>query len=93
MPNICYIFSVLSRCLGCSKKIDKSKMRLLIIGVGGVGEAVAVMAANKPWIEVMVLAGRKLPRLLEVQARLGNKGKYVVRLTSPKRDYISKGYS
>lgn len=46
-------------------------MRLLLIGIGGVGEAIAVMAANKTWIEVMVLAGRKMPRLLEVQKRLG----------------------
>lgn len=32
-------------------------IRALLIGVGGVGEAICVMAKEKEWLEVLVLAG------------------------------------
>ena len=47
-------------------------MRLLLVGVGGVGEAMAVLAVNRPWIELMVLADYNLGRAKEVQTRLGD---------------------
>ena len=31
-------------------------MKVLLIGVGGVGEAIAVVAHDRPWLEKMVLA-------------------------------------
>ena len=31
-------------------------MKVLLIGVGGVGEAIAVIAKDRPWLEKMVLA-------------------------------------
>lgn len=34
-----------------------SGIKALMIGVGGVGEAIARMAAEKSWLEVLVLAG------------------------------------
>lgn len=46
-------------------------MKVLLVGVGGVGEAIAVVARNRPWLEKMVLADYNLKRAKEVRARLG----------------------
>ncbi len=53
-------------------------MRVLLIGTGGVGEAIAVMAGTKPWMEKMVLADYNLARAKEVQAKLDNLEKFPV---------------
>ena len=37
-------------------------MKVLLIGVGGVGEAIAVLAQGRPWLEKMVLADFNLQR-------------------------------
>jgi saccharopine dehydrogenase (NAD+, L-lysine forming) len=47
-------------------------MRLLLVGVGGVGEAFAIMAQHRPWIELVLLADYNLSRAKAVQARLGD---------------------
>jgi len=47
-------------------------MKVLLIGVGGVGEAIAVIARDKPWLEKMVLADFNLKRVREVKKKLGN---------------------
>lgn len=47
-------------------------MKVLLIGVGGVGEGIAVNAKNRPWLEKMVLADFNLERAKRVQARLGD---------------------
>jgi saccharopine dehydrogenase (NAD+, L-lysine-forming) len=47
-------------------------MRILLIGVGGVGEAIAVMAKSRPWVEELILTDYNIDRVREVQARLGN---------------------
>jgi saccharopine dehydrogenase-like NADP-dependent oxidoreductase len=46
-------------------------MRVLLVGVGGVGEAIAVMAKDRPWLERMVLADYNTTRAREVRAKLG----------------------
>ncbi|HXF84303.1 MAG TPA: saccharopine dehydrogenase C-terminal domain-containing protein [Anaerolineales bacterium] len=46
-------------------------MRVLLVGVGGVGEAIATIAKPRPWIELMVLADYNLARAQEVQRKLG----------------------
>jgi saccharopine dehydrogenase-like NADP-dependent oxidoreductase len=46
-------------------------MKVLLIGVGGVGEAIAVVAKGRPWLERMVLADVNLERAHRVAARLG----------------------
>jgi saccharopine dehydrogenase (NAD+, L-lysine forming) len=53
-------------------------MKVLLIGVGGVGEAIAVIAKNYPWLEKMVLADYNLSRAMEVQNRLGDIDKYPI---------------
>lgn len=47
-------------------------MKVLLVGVGGVGEAIASIAKPRPWVEQVVLADYRLERAQEVQARLGD---------------------
>lgn len=53
-------------------------MKVLLVGVGGVGEAIAVMAAKRPWLELMVLADYNKSRAEEVQAKLNDKTRFPV---------------
>jgi len=46
-------------------------MRVLLVGVGGVGEAIAAIAKPREWMELMVLADYNLKRAEEVQKKLG----------------------
>jgi saccharopine dehydrogenase-like NADP-dependent oxidoreductase len=46
-------------------------MKVLLVGVGGVGEAIAVIAKPRAWVEQIVLADYNLERAKEVQAKLG----------------------
>jgi saccharopine dehydrogenase (NAD+, L-lysine forming) len=48
-------------------------MKVLLVGVGGVGEAIAVIAKDRPWLETMVLADYNTTRAEEVQRRVGPK--------------------
>jgi len=45
-------------------------MKVLVVGVGGVGEAIAAIAKPRKWIELMVLADYNLVRAKEVQKKL-----------------------
>ena len=45
-------------------------MKVLLIGVGTVGEAIATVAAGRPWLERMVLADYNLERAREVSRKL-----------------------
>ena len=51
-------------------------MKVLLIGAGGVGEAIAVVARHRPWLEKMVIADYDLERARSVQQRLGADDKY-----------------
>ncbi|HXX61787.1 MAG TPA: saccharopine dehydrogenase C-terminal domain-containing protein [Candidatus Sulfotelmatobacter sp.] len=53
-------------------------MRILLVGVGGVGEALAVIAQDRPWLETMVLADINPDRVREVRSRLRVPGKFEV---------------
>jgi saccharopine dehydrogenase-like NADP-dependent oxidoreductase len=53
-------------------------MKVLLVGVGGVGEAIAVIAQDRPWLEKMVLADINLERAREVLGRLHVPDKFVV---------------
>jgi len=46
-------------------------MRVLLLGTGAVGEAIALVAHKRPWLEGLVLADYDLKRARTVQARLG----------------------
>lgn len=51
-------------------------MKVLLVGVGGVGEAIATIAKSKPWVEHIVLADYNLTRAREVEARLNDPSRF-----------------
>jgi saccharopine dehydrogenase (NAD+, L-lysine-forming) len=51
-------------------------MKVLLIGTGGVGEALAIVAQHRPWLEKMVLADYNLKRAREVRRRLSQPRKF-----------------
>lgn len=53
-------------------------MKILLVGVGGVGEAIAVIAKPQPWLELMVLADYKKARAEEVQGKLKDKERFPI---------------
>jgi saccharopine dehydrogenase (NAD+, L-lysine forming) len=46
-------------------------VRVLLIGVGGVGESIAIIAKDRPWLERMVLSDYDEARAAAVASRLG----------------------
>jgi saccharopine dehydrogenase-like NADP-dependent oxidoreductase len=53
-------------------------MRILLVGTGGVGEAIAVIARERPFLEKIVLADIDLPRALEVAQKVGGGTRFPV---------------
>jgi len=47
------------------------QLKVLLVGVGTVGEAIAKLSADAPWLDKMVLADYDVERARLVQARLG----------------------
>jgi len=64
-------------------------MKVLLIGVGGVGESIALIAQDKPWLEKMVLADINPARLQEVYKKLRFPEKFVLeRLDASRQEEI-----
>ena len=53
-------------------------MKVLLVGVGGVGEAIVMIARERPWVEKIVLADNNLERAREVQDRLKDPDRFPV---------------
>lgn len=53
-------------------------MKVLLVGVGGVGEAIASIAAPRKWLESMVLADYDIKRAEEVGHKLGDAKRFPV---------------
>jgi len=53
-------------------------MKVLLVGVGGVGEAIAAIAKPRSWVEQIVLADYNLDRAKEVQAKFGDVKRFPV---------------
>jgi saccharopine dehydrogenase-like NADP-dependent oxidoreductase len=53
-------------------------MRVLLVGTGGVGESIAVVAQKAPWLQRMVLTDINLKRCREVRAKLKDPKKFPV---------------
>jgi len=53
-------------------------MKVLLVGVGGVGEAIAAIAKPRQWLELMVLADYNVKRAEEVQKKLGDETRFPV---------------
>ncbi len=55
---------------------SKGFMKVLLAGVGGVGEAIAAIAKERSWVERIVLADYNLERAKEVQKKLGDPNRF-----------------
>ena len=53
-------------------------MKVLLVGVGGVGEAIAAIAKPRSWVEQIILADYKIERANEVQKKLGDDQRFPV---------------
>jgi saccharopine dehydrogenase (NAD+, L-lysine-forming) len=51
-------------------------MKVLLVGTGGVGESIASIAKDKPWVEQVVLTDYSTERTKEVQAKLGDVNRF-----------------
>ena len=57
---------------------SKGIMKVLLVGVGGVGEAIAAIAKERSWVEQVVLADYNKARAEEVQKKLGDPKRFPV---------------
>lgn len=53
-------------------------MRVLLVGAGGVGEAIAAIAKPRKWMELMVLADYNIHRAEEVQRKLEDANRFPI---------------
>ncbi len=51
-------------------------MRVLLVGTGAVGEAISIVARDRPWLEKLVLADWRLERARQVAARLNDPARF-----------------
>jgi saccharopine dehydrogenase-like NADP-dependent oxidoreductase len=65
--------------------MEKGSMKLLLVGVGGVGEAIAAIARPRGWVEQIVLADYNLDRAKEVQKKLGDDNRFPVEFIDASR--------
>ena len=63
----------------------KEFMRVLLVGVGGVGEAIAAIAKPCKWLKLMVLADYNMKRAEEVQKKLGDNERFPVEFIDASR--------
>ncbi len=56
----------------------KDFMRVLLVGVGGVGESIAAIAKPREWMKLMVLADYNIKRAEEVQKKLGDAERFPI---------------
>ena len=54
-------------------------MRVLLVGAGTVGEAIAKVAADRPWLEHMVVADYDADRARFVVDSVEHGGRYIAR--------------
>ncbi len=66
-------------------------MKVLLVGCGGVGESIAVIAKSRPWVEQLVLTDYNRERLKEVQKKLGDEKRFPIEwIDASKREMIEK---
>jgi saccharopine dehydrogenase (NAD+, L-lysine-forming) len=66
-------------------------MRVLLVGVGGVGEAIAMIAREHPWVEQIVLADYNVKRAEEVQTKLGDKARFPAEFIDASKQEMIEG--
>lgn len=66
-------------------------MKVLLVGVGGVGEAIAHIAKSHTWVKQIVLADYNLERAREVQVKLGDANRFPIEFVDAnKQELIEK---
>jgi saccharopine dehydrogenase (NAD+, L-lysine forming) len=66
-------------------------MKVLLVGVGGVGEAIARIAESREWVKQIVLADYNLERAKEVQGKLRDTKRFPVEFVdASKQELIEK---
>jgi len=66
-------------------------MKVLLVGVGGVGEAIATIAKSRKWVELVVLADYNLDRVKEVQKKLKDPKRFPAEwIDASKQELIEK---
>lgn len=72
-------------------------MKVLLVGVGGVGEAIAAIAKPRSWFEQIVLADYNIGRAKEVQNKLGDEQRFPVEFIDASKqeniEALAKNYS
>jgi saccharopine dehydrogenase-like NADP-dependent oxidoreductase len=53
-------------------------MKVLLVGVGGVGEAIVAIGRERPWVEQIVLADYSLKRAEEIQKKMDDPARFPV---------------
>jgi saccharopine dehydrogenase (NAD+, L-lysine forming) len=53
-------------------------MKVLLVGVGGVGESIVMIAKSQSWVEQIVLSDYNIERAKEVQTKLGDHKRFPV---------------
>ena len=66
-------------------------MKVLLVGVGGVGEAIAAIAKPRTWAEQIVLADYNLERAKEVQRKLGDQQRIPVEFIDAGKQEMIEG--
>ncbi len=76
--------------------IRKESMQVLLVGAGGVGEAIAAIAKPRQWMQRMVLADYNLKRAEEVQRKLGDADRFPVEFIDASKqeqiEFLAKKY-
>ena len=66
-------------------------MKVLLVGTGGVGEAIASIAKQRPWVEQVVLTDYNRDRVKEVQAKLGDNKRFPIEwIDANKREMVEQ---
>jgi saccharopine dehydrogenase-like NADP-dependent oxidoreductase len=66
-------------------------MRVLLVGTGGVGEAIAAIAKPRKWMELIVLADYNIERATEVQKKLGDDQRFPVEFVDASKQETIEG--
>ncbi len=66
-------------------------MKVLLVGTGGVGESIATIAKERPWVEQLVLTDYNRERIKEVQAKLGDPKRFPIEwIDASKQDMVEE---
>lgn len=66
-------------------------MKVLLVGVGGVGEAIAAIAKERSWVDQIVLADYNVRRAEEVAAKFGDPKRFPVEFVDASKQEMIEG--